>query len=202
MIDRDILGFTVLEMLVALCILGLLSAYTTQSFFHMRRMDTVLDRIEKRSILGAVEQHLRNVISAARPVIISHGGMTTVAIEGDESQLQLIVASDGVLEQGGLLEVQIIARRRSDGSFKLMTRRAAYGAAHPISEGELVLLERIRSFNLRYYGQLSGQQLAGWHSQWRDQAALPRLVEVSIVLLEDRRSAPVRWVLQPAAAGM
>jgi len=195
-------GFTVLEMLVALCILGLLAVYAMQSFQHMRRMDTVLDRIEQRSTLSAVEQHLRNLVSAARPAIKSKGAATTVNFEGTESQLRLVVASDGGLERGGLLSVQIEAKSRGDGFFDLMTRRTAYPSVTERTSGEeLVLLERIKSFELRYFGNGEGEQPARWHSQWRNRSALPRLVEVMIQRAEKKGSTMQRLILQPAAAG-
>ncbi len=202
MMVRGSSGFTVLEMLVALCILGLLAAYAMQSFQHMRRMETVLDQIEQRSTLSAVEQHLRNLVSAARPAIRSRAGATTVAFDGVESQLRFVVASDGVLERGGLLSVQIEAKPRGDGFLDLTTRRAVYPSMTDRTSGEeLILLERIKSFGLRYFGQGGGEQTASWHSQWRDQAALPRLIEVTIQRPEKAGSTSQRWILQPAAAG-
>lgn len=202
MMVRGSSGYTVLEMLVALCILALLAAYAMQSFQHMHRMEMVLDRIEQRSTLSAVEQHLRNLVSAARPAIRSRAGATIVAFDGLESQLRLVVASDGVLERGGLLSAQIEAKPRGDGFLDLMTRRAVYPSITDRTSGEeLILLERIKSFRLRYFGRSGGEQTAGWHSHWRDQAALPRLIEVTIQRPEKAESASQKWILQPAAAG-
>jgi prepilin-type N-terminal cleavage/methylation domain-containing protein len=203
MMARGASGFTVLEMLVALSILGLLSVYAMQSFQSMRRMDIVLDRIEQRSTLGTVELHLRNLVGAARLALKSAGGRTTIAFDGAESQLQLVVASDGVLEQGGLLTVHIGAKPRSDGFFVLTTRRATYSSSEvQTSDDELVLLERVTSFGLRYFGQGDGEQSASWHSQWRDQTALPRLIEVTIQMAAKERLAQQKWILRPAAAGL
>jgi prepilin-type N-terminal cleavage/methylation domain-containing protein len=64
-VAQDESGFTVLEMLVALCILGLLSAYTMQTFQHIRRMYKVLDSIDTKYTVGSNEQHLRTIVATA-----------------------------------------------------------------------------------------------------------------------------------------
>lgn len=200
--DRNDAGFTLLEMLVALCILSLLSVYAMQTFQHIHRMETVLDSIERRNALEAIELHLRNVIAAARPAIRSaNGEAPTVEFSGEESQLRLVVASEGILERGGLLSVEIGSRRGSDGSLDLITRRAPYRPVKQSTGEALVLIEQIGSFSLRYYGRLAGDQTESWHSHWHNQVALPRLVEISIEMSDRRKRSRQKWMLRPVNGG-
>ena len=200
---QDESGFTVLEMLVALCILGLLSAYTMQTFQRIRRMDKVLDSIERKYTVGAIEQHLRTIVATARPAIKSvNGEAPTVDFEGEESHVQFVVASDGILERGGLLSVEMGTRNRNDQLLDLITRRTPYHSVERPSSGEeLVLLEQIMSFGVRYYGQLGDEQNASWHSQWKNQAGLPRLLEVTIVMPDKERWSRQKWMLRPVVGG-
>ncbi|HEY7765518.1 MAG TPA: type II secretion system protein GspJ [Aestuariivirgaceae bacterium] len=195
-------GFTILEMLVVLCILGLLFTYALQMIQQLRRMDSMLHQIEKRSSIDAIRHHLQTVVSAARPMVEAAGGQySRVAFRGEASQVQLVIASDGTLEKGGLLLVQIATRGRSDGLSDLVTRRTAYGSDGRSGRGEVVLLEQIKSFRLRYYGQSGGDRMLRWHDQWNNQAGLPRLVEIAMVMSEKGRWSQVRWIMQPAVSG-
>jgi prepilin-type N-terminal cleavage/methylation domain-containing protein len=196
-------GFTILEMLVALCILGLLFTHAVQLIQHLRRMDSVLDQIERRSSVDAIRHHLQTIVSAARPVVEASSGQDArVVFRGEPSHVELIVASEGILERGGLYLVQVKTRRRSDDLLDLVTRRAAYGSSADRSgRGEVVLLERIKSLRLRYYGQARAEQAPRWHAQWLEQGGLPRLIEIAMAMPEKGRWNTVRWVMQPAASG-
>jgi prepilin-type N-terminal cleavage/methylation domain-containing protein len=196
-------GFTILEMLVALCILGLLFTYALQMIEHLRRMDSVIHLIETKTSIAAIRHHLHTVVSAARPVVEPGSGQDArVVFRGEASQVQLVVASDGILEKGGLHLVHITTRRRSDDLIDLVTRRAAYGSSKDQSaRGEVVLLERIKSFRLRYYGHSAAEQAPRWHAQWLNQAGLPRLIEIAMAMPEKGRWGQMRWIMQPAASG-
>src|SRR5687768_9373175 len=47
--ERADAGFTLIEVLVALCMLGLISSYSLAALQNLRRMDMIIERIETRS---------------------------------------------------------------------------------------------------------------------------------------------------------
>jgi general secretion pathway protein J len=199
--ERGDSGFTIIELLVALCILGLLSTYALAAFQNIRRMDGLMREIEARSAIETVQTHLQHLISGARPVITAEAqSHPIIALTGEESRLELIVASDGVLETGGLYAIAIETHGREDGFADLITRRRLFRPPAPIGEGEMLqLYERIDSLRFRYFGQASPEEQANWHDSWIKRDVLPRLIEVTVTMPERQRLSWPRLIVRPAS---
>jgi prepilin-type N-terminal cleavage/methylation domain-containing protein len=200
--DRADAGFTIVELLVGLCILGLLSTYAVAALQNIRRMDRLMREIETRSGIEAVETHLHHLISGARPVVGTSKGEShpMLAFTGEENRLELIIASDGVLETGGLYASSIATRRRDDGFVDLIARRRLFRLSSSRGEGKaLVLYERIASLRFRYFGQVRPEEPAGWHDRWMKTDRLPRLIEVVVTMPEGERQSWPRLVIRPAS---
>lgn len=177
-------GFTMLETLVALALLGLMSLLV---FALLKTSGAVWARIDDRSTITGdqlrVQEFLREIITAAYPAAVRRpDGSTLVAFSGAARSLELA----GVLPQsaaiGGFQRIRIWVAE-SEGNKRLMLawrpERNDYRFGERTGSGnESVLIEHVEELTLAYYGRLRGQQREAWHNEWRDQVELPRLVRV------------------------
>jgi len=175
-------GFTVLELLIALCILSLFAIYATSAYHQIRRMSEVTQRLERTDSAVAVQSYVRGLVSGARAIMVKTSGQSrpAVAFNGEESRLALITASDGTLETGGLYSATLEMRPRSDGLADFVTNRRPLRATTPSYSGDELLLEGIGSLQFRYFGEANGETSPSWQTQWVNQETLPELVEVTI----------------------
>lgn len=189
-------GFTLLETLVALALLGLMSLLV---FALLKTSGAVWARIDDRSTITSdqlrVQEFLREVITAAYPAVVRRpDGSTSVAFSGAAGSLELA----GVLPQsaaiGGFQRIRIWVAE-SEGKRRLMLawrpeRNEYRFGAGTGSGSESVLMEHVEELALAYYGRQRGQQREAWHNEWRDQVELPRLVRVGFRGGAGERSLP------------
>jgi general secretion pathway protein J len=180
--ESSIAGFTVLELLIALCILSLFSIYAASAYHQIRRMSEVTQRLEKTDSAVAAQSYVRRLVSGARAIMVKNSGQPnpTVAFNGEESRLALITASDGTLETGGLYSATLEMRSRGDGLADFVTSRRPLGTTPPSYSGDELLLEGIGSLQFRFFGAANGETSPSWQTQWVNQETLPDLVQVTI----------------------
>jgi prepilin-type N-terminal cleavage/methylation domain-containing protein len=179
---NSISGFTVLELLIALCILSLFSIYATSAYHQIHRMSEMTRRIETMDSAVAVQGYVRSLVSGARAIMVKASGQPkpVVAFNGEESRLILITASDGTLETGGLYSATLEIRPRGDGLADLITSRRLLRATSPSDSRDELLLADIGSLQFRYFGQATGETSPSWQAQWVNKETLPYLVQMTI----------------------
>jgi prepilin-type N-terminal cleavage/methylation domain-containing protein len=175
-------GFTVLELLIALCILSLFSIYATSAYHQVRRMSEVTHRLERTDSAVAVQSYVRSLVSSARAIMVKTSGQSkpVVAFNGEESRLALITASDGTLETGGLYSATLEMRLHGDGLADFVTSRKTLRAISSSNIGVELLLAEIGSLHFRYFGEAEGETSPSWQTRWVNRETLPGLVEVTI----------------------
>jgi hypothetical protein len=180
--ESSIAGFTVLELLIALCILSLFSIYAASAYHQIRRMSEVTQRLEKTDSAVAAQSYVRRLVSGARAIMVKTSGQPkpTVAFNGEESRLALITASDGTLETGGLYSATLEMRPHGHELADFVTSRRPLRATSPSYNGDELLLENIGSLQFRYFGAAKGETSPSWQTQWVNQETLPDLVQVTI----------------------
>jgi prepilin-type N-terminal cleavage/methylation domain-containing protein len=193
--DEGRAGFTVLELLIVMCLLGLLSTYAVSALHGVHQMEGVVKRIEARNSAEAAQRYVHQLLSGARSVVAMLPGQSqpVVVFHGSAGQLELVGASDSTLEIGGLYHVMIAARERADGLKDLITTRKLL--RNPAAGEEvLTLMEGIAEVQFRYFGEASPQSNADWHSQWVRQERLPKLIEVTVSMPKGERQIWPRLV--------
>src|SRR5687768_8455108 len=131
-------GFTMVEVLVALCMLALISSYSLAALENLRRMDTVIERVKTRSAIESIANYLHHSLSGARPIAISIDHVrTSIAFTGEETKVEFVTAGNAALEASGLLIVTVEATRRDDGLINLVTTRQPLRAVPSQASGDV-----------------------------------------------------------------
>jgi general secretion pathway protein J len=186
-------GFTLLEVLVALVVLGFLVIGLTQGVrAGLKMWGAQAGRVSQTSELDAAARILRTILTgmAASP---SGGASPTAAgnaeIEGGPDSLAFV----GDLPDGlGAVRRADIKIELSHGGLVLRwtPRRHELSTAPPPAPVETELIGGVEHLSLAYWGAPGPGQPSGWQSQW-DGPGMPELVRVRLTFREgDRRRWP------------
>ncbi len=196
-------GFTLLEILIAMTLLGLLMAML---FGGLRLGTRAWEASDVRSAdlarLEAVQGFIRRALTGAYPLLTTGdddakrkmtftGGAEAVAFTA------LMPAHFGV---GGFYTITLAVEDGADDK-RLVFRRqlfqsGAEGASPPPAAGtdeekEKVLLEGISKAEFSYFGIADNDERPSWQDEWRDQKSLPDLVRLSVSFADrDERAWP------------
>ncbi len=212
---RSEAGFTLIELQVALTLLGLISVVLFGGLrFGTRAWEAGNVRAERLAQVQAVQALLRRRIAQAQPPISEAAdtavGRSTFAGEPDVLQFLAVVPSRAgvggiyafdlaVIEdserggaQGGAQAVQLEFTwrlHRADGEAEPDdTPEAGLG-------GRRVLIDGLKSVRFEYYGVSAPGQAAEWHDRWDSEASLPGLIAIEAEFPEgDGRAWPVLQV--------
>jgi general secretion pathway protein J len=181
---RDDAGFTLLEILVAVTLLGLLSVAL---FGAVRAGAKGWGRAEQHiaasTDAAAVQDLLRRMIGSAKPVFASSDPSTAaVAFEGDARSLALIGTLPDALAPG-LQGQQRVFLAQVGGTQSLMLSwrldlPSADGGTLP--ETLVPLMDNVGTVRFAYYGPSGDGSTRGWSDTWSNRQTLPSLVRVHI----------------------
>ena len=185
-------GFTLLEVLVALVVLGLLMLALTQGV----RAGLALEQAQTRRLattaeLDATMRVLRGVLTRLPVVPAGYREGATAAgagIQGEADRLSFV----GNLPTGlGAHHRADIALYVHDGrlilAWKPHYHERPLGPASPYTE--TVLLDGVKRLQLAYWGSPGRGQPPAWQATWKDMAA-PDLIRLRLVF---GRSDPRSW---------
>lgn len=164
-------GFTLLEVLVALA----LSAFVGVILLHgVRLAASGLDRhtkaAERLDARQALEALLRRTLGAAVLVPRIAGG----EFAGKPEAVEFVAAAeDG---GAGLYRVTL----GLDATRSLILRRRLTAAAADPREAASVLVTRLRSFRLAYFGADAANATPTWHDSWQQLNLLPLMVRAIV----------------------
>jgi len=182
-------GFTLLEMLVVLVVLGLLVVGLAQGVRSGLTMwDAQTRRVSETGELDAVARILRTLLSEL-PASSSVGTAGSMEIKGRQDSFEFV----GDLPTGlGDTRRANITIELSQGRLVLRwtPRRHELSSAPPPQPTETVLLGRIDRLDLAYWGAPVTGQPAAWQTQW-DGTEIPELIRVRLGFTQgDRRRWP------------
>lgn len=172
-------GFTLLEVLVALVILGFVVAGLTQGTrFGLRALDRQAARAVSAGDLDAVDRLLRRLIEAMDPGNLREPPV----VEGGARSLRMVTDLAAAAEAlgSGTAEVRLVL----EGTRLVLLwtpARHVTPLAPPPPPRRAVLLEGVSGLDLAYWGPPEGGGAATWQSAWVQQT-VPTLVRVRLVL--------------------
>jgi general secretion pathway protein J len=184
-------GFTLLEMLVVVVVLGLLMIGLTQGVrAGLSLWDAQSRRVGETAELDAAERILRSLLSAiAPPPSANIAAAPTVELKGTGENLAFV----GDLPTGlGTTQRANITIELSRGRLVLRwtPHRHELSAAPAPDPSEIELIRRVDHLDLAYWGPPSPGQAAAWQPQW-DGPSIPELIRLRLVLAKgDRRRFP------------
>jgi len=183
-------GFTLLEMIVVVMVLGFLMIGLT----HGVRTGLAIWAAQSRRVgetaeLDAAARILRSLLSGITPSGLAAGSGGGVQLKGAAASLAFI----GDLPTGlGTTQRADITLELNRGRLVLnwTPHRHELTTAPAPQPSQTELIGNVERLDLAYWGAPPGGQEAGWQSEW-DGPAIPELIRVRLVLGEnDRRRFP------------
>lgn len=176
-VKRDA-GFTLLEVLVALVVLGFLVAGLTQGTrFGLRALDRGAARAAVAGDLDAVDRVLRRLVEAMEP----GNAREPPVVEGDRGAFRIVTdlgAAAAALGDGAA-EVRLVVE---GGRLVLRWRPARHviPLAPPPPPDRAVLLEGVAGLELAYWGPAEAGGAPAWQDTW-SRESLPALVRFRLL---------------------
>jgi len=176
-------GFSLVEVLVALVLLGLLSMAL---FFSVRFGVTAWQRGGERSeqihTSMLVQDLLRRLIGQAYPLVLADGsGGGRVEFFGTATSLDFLAPVPVALASGGRARFNLAIERHGERSDLVLTSRPELAAADaPADLTRKTLLATIETAAFAYFGAPQAQSAAAWHERWSGEMNLPALVRVRV----------------------
>jgi len=176
-------GFTLLEILVALVVLGFLLLGLAEGVrFGLRAWDSEGRLVDRRVDMDAMERVLRGTIAAADPGGLSDQGL----FQGRPRTLDLVtrlpMSASGMVTRDALVALGVDARHRF--VLRWSPRPHAQRLTPAPAPQESVLLEGVDHVDFSYFR--APEQGGGWTDTW-ELPTLPLLVRVTIVFPKDDR---------------
>jgi len=179
-------GMTLVEMLIALAILGMMAALALGGLrLGVRTWETVGQRVETESRTQIVRAFLRRTLSQATPVLEpSERGQPRLRFAGDEESLSLVAPLADYLGLGGLQRLDLaIEDMGADDGRRLVLTRTPYeptgGDAEEDEPERHVLLEGAARIRFDYLRD-SGDGGRDWTGSWADEPKLPLAVRLTV----------------------
>lgn len=176
-------GFTLIELIVSLAILGLLLASLPGAFRLGQRAWETTARIDRSEDRMAARSFLEQRLAEALPVSIPDPtGQRQFAFEGDGRRLRFVAQSATGPAGGGLYSFDLTIEPGTGGDALVLRQVPAVGSAAgqgPGSGDRRVLFDRLTAPTFRYFGAVRDDGDRSWHGEWRSRSLLPELVELS-----------------------
>jgi general secretion pathway protein J len=176
-------GFTLLELLVALTLLGLLMAALLGGLrLGARAWDVSSERLEWSSRIQTVQAFLRRRLTEAAPLAVSKpSGEYEPAFLGGPDALRF--TSLLPMQLGPGFHLMVLETQTSGGQTDLVLRWRPFVPTIGEDEGEVaerVLLADIDTLEIAYHGVREIDQPADWYARWSVLEATPDLVRIQV----------------------
>ena len=189
MTGRGDAGFTLVELMIAIALLGMLTvlAYGAVQFGNLSwrhaglRRDANADRAAVRQLLG---RSIRTAYPAFRS---SEYGDRRIAFHGEPETLEMIAPLPEALTPGIMAVERFVLGVDSEHSALMMQWHldllAATGDALPSQAVQVA--RSIAKLRFAYFGRLRDDQAPAWFDRWSGMDRLPELVRVRIWRIGD-----------------
>ncbi len=170
-------GFTLAEMLVALALLGLMSAYTVSSITTMSQIRRVEARLDGRATVEAVQRHIAQSVSDARIVFATdRDEIAKLVFTGTATELEVVATLNDRLERGGLYRLKY---RYDPENRQLLLSYKIFRLSDDKAPGtEEVLMSNVESIAFSYFGTLEETEKPEWKDAWERADSLPQAVSM------------------------
>jgi len=173
--ERYDAGFTLLELLVAMTLLGFLSVLLFGGLklgtrVWERSQTVTADTNRVRAVQLALAGELRATYPLFRRLDATHAA---VEFDGRAHAMTFLSASGN--GSGAMKRIDLAIRDAETGAVIVETDMDELA----VSSGPArTLLGQLKTMTFTYFGEEKGDKAASWHDEWRDQARLPQLVRV------------------------
>lgn len=178
-------GFTLVELLIALTLVGLLATLVFGGVrLAARAWGRTDDRAAEAADRWAVANVLRDAIAGAYPAFASSDPRDrTIAFDGEAGSLTLLAPLPQAIAAGVTAEMRFYLAGEGPSKtlvlgWRLDLPSADSGGALP--ENRVVLLDRVRRIDFAYFGGDRPDAAPAWYESWPERTALPQLVRIDL----------------------
>lgn len=178
-------GFTLLELLIAMTLLGFILALLFGGLrLGSRSWDAGELRSERSTHLSLVQGFMRRELSQVYPFRWKKKVNPELAFAGESGKLRFVAPVAARLGPGGLYLVSLEFVRDTDGGQLVMKRSipepdsADFNALDGAEK--LVLAEQVESVNFSYFGPETKDADPQWQDKWDSTTLLPYLIRVRL----------------------
>ncbi|MDH3240825.1 MAG: prepilin-type N-terminal cleavage/methylation domain-containing protein [Alphaproteobacteria bacterium] len=193
-------GFTLLELLVALALMGLIAVVLAGGLrFGARVWEASRDASDSLGEIAAVRGFIRERAMSVRPLRLRRpDGGVTGTLSGGRSDLRFVTLMPSYVSRGGLHHLALSAA--GGGGLRLAWWPVGSSEDGPGS-GRRELLAGATGLELSYFGAPGRGDGVAWREDWPDRQGLPRLISIKVRFPDDDpRVWPELIVFLPAAA--
>jgi general secretion pathway protein J len=190
---REQAGFSLVEVLVALVLLGLLSMALFSSVrFGVTAWQRGGERSDQIHTSMLVQDLLRRLIGQAYPLLLADGtGNGRVDFAGTAASVDFLAPVPVALASGGRGRFKLASERRGHGVDLVLTTQPELAADEAVGKlSRKTLLASVDAAEFAYFGVAQAQSVAGWHDNWSGALSLPALVRLRVRFA---RSDPRLW---------
>ena len=179
-------GFTLLELMIALAILGLLSIMLYGGLrFGLRSWERESAHANAVSDIGIAQGFLRRSIANAYPIFrVDSEGKRLNPFVGGSSQLEILAPAPASVGGGGR-ERFLIGTETNGSRTDLVVWSQSELAIDLNKRAKTILVPGIRALGIGYFGRESGEEAVQWHDTWDDASHLPQLVRLRVDFVSD-----------------
>ena len=194
-------GFTLLELMIALAILGLLSLMLFGGLrFGFRAWDRESAHANAVTDVGIAQGFLRRGIGSAYPIfLLDSEGKRINPFMGAADRLEFLAPAPASTGGGGR-DRYVLTTESADDRTDLVLWSQPELAAEPNKRVKTILVPGIRGLSIDYFGQQVGDGDAQWYSAWDEATHLPRLVRVRLDFASDDFRKWPEFIVAPRIA--
>ena len=185
-------GFTLVEMLVALALMAVLSAYGLGALRAYQQMNRLAAALDAQGEVDAVHRHMKQALADARPVFEGDAGAEPKAVfQGAAHSLRFATVLSDRIARGGLhvAEYALDPNTQEVTIARQLFRPAANASR---SEPPLALIGGVDTLSFHYCGRPCRGAPNTWPDHWDDAESLPALIAVTLGFAP---ADPRRWPL-------
>lgn len=192
-------GFTLLEILVAMTVLGVLTGLLSTGLnFGTRIWEREKGQLDVATELQLVQDVLRRLLTQALPLAQppERGKAQEPVFVGQEDSVEFMGPPPAQLLAGGIYAYRLVARNEADGvrlvlDWRLrppqggtarvrVTNAELEGQEQLSSEHEVVLLRGLSSAEFSFFGATEEGSSPSWRDNWRSSTKSPQLVRLKV----------------------
>lgn len=184
-------GFTLLEVLVAMALLGFLSTMLLGGVqLAMRIMDSSRRHSDAAATIPAAYDFLRTQIAQTLPILRENlpPDQRTVDFDGSRESLRIVTLAASHLPPAAMgdsvYQVLLLQRETTHNSNSVVIAWQPYWRAdrdvQQTAVRRSVLFEAITAMEISYFGTPDSRQTAAWHAEWKNRPTLPTLVRIRL----------------------
>jgi general secretion pathway protein J len=187
-------GYTLVEMLVALSLVGFIALLISGTFqFGLRSWESSAREFETQASVHAVQKLLRRELSQTRNLNFGSGTAEHIPVFGGDNERLRFSAPLSIHHSNGGIAVFDLVLDAGDPAGDLTLQWQVFrpdAPDGPVKE-RATLLHDVEGVEISYFGRIAEKEAAAWRSEWRDTPVLPDLVQIRLVFPDsDRRVWP------------